>query len=107
MKEVVKETTCEHEGKEGARRRGRRVMVEREDDAVFHCVLEEEERGGHSVGEEEETGGQERGSEDIKDQGMEGMSFISTKRRLGRGEGEYDSDEPVSGVTLYGTEWLT
>lgn len=54
MKEVVEETTGEHEGKEGARRGRRRVMVERIDDAVFHCVLEEEGRGGHCKAEEED-----------------------------------------------------
>ncbi len=35
------------------------------------------------------------------------MSFISTKRRLGRVVGECDSDKPVGGVTLYGRVWLT
>jgi hypothetical protein len=29
-------------------------MVERIDDAVLHCVLREEERGGHCLAEEEE-----------------------------------------------------
>lgn len=53
-KEVVEETTGEHEGKEGTRRGRGRVMVERIDDAVFHCVLREEERGGHCLAEEEE-----------------------------------------------------
>jgi hypothetical protein len=53
MKETVKETACEHEGKEGTRRRRRRFVVQGEDDAVFHGVLKEEERGGHV--EEEET----------------------------------------------------
>ena len=107
MKEVVEMTTGEHEGKEGARWGRRRVMVERIDDAVFHSVLKEEERGGHCVAEEEERrlGRAER--RDIKDGGMEGISFISTKRRLGRVVGECDSDEPVSGVTLYSTVWLT
>jgi len=38
MEEIVKETACEHEGKEGAWRRRRRVVVQGEDDAVFHCV---------------------------------------------------------------------
>jgi len=47
MKEVVEETASEHEGEKGARRRGRRVMVDRIDDAVFHCVLEEDEEGRH------------------------------------------------------------
>ena len=40
FEELIKLTTCEHEGKKGARGRGRRVVVaEREDDAVFHCEL--------------------------------------------------------------------
>ena len=56
-KEVVEETTCEHEGKEGTRRGRRRVMVERIDDAVLHCVLRKEERGGHGLAEEEERVG--------------------------------------------------
>lgn len=105
MKEVVEMTTGEHEGKERARWGRGRVMVERVDDAVFHSVLNEE--GGHCVAEEEERrlGRAER--RDIKDGGMEGMSFISTKRRLERVVGECDSDEPVSGVTLYSTVWLT
>jgi hypothetical protein len=61
---------------------------------------------GHVAEEEDKRN--RRGSEDIKDGGMEGMSFISTERRLGRGVGrECDSDEPVAGVTLYGSAWLT
>lgn len=81
-------------------------MVKREYDEFFHNVLKEEERGGHDA--KEETRRVRRGSEDIKDGGMEGMSFISTERRLGRGVGrECDSDEPVGGVTLYGSAWLT
>jgi hypothetical protein len=50
-KEIVKVTTCGlvvdqgysgHKGKKGARMRRRRVIVEGKDDAVCHCVLEEE-----------------------------------------------------------------
>jgi hypothetical protein len=53
LEEIIKLTTCEHEGKKGARGRGRRVVVaEREDDAVFHCELYEEKGEGH-VEEEE------------------------------------------------------
>jgi hypothetical protein len=52
--EIVKAATCEHEGKEGARRRGQRVVVaEREDEDVLHYVLKEEKGEGHV--EEEET----------------------------------------------------
>jgi hypothetical protein len=32
-------------------------MVERIDDAVLHCVLREEEKGGHCLAEEEERVG--------------------------------------------------
>ena len=52
-KEVVEETTGEHEGKEGARWGRRSVMVERIDDTVFHCV-QRDERGGHCLAEKEE-----------------------------------------------------
>ena len=56
-KEVVEETTGEHEGKEGARRGRWRVIVERVDDAVLHGMLREEEWEGHCVAEEEERVG--------------------------------------------------
>ncbi len=86
-KEVVEATACEHEREEGARRRGWKLVVEREDDVVLHCVLEERERGKHDK-KETRKGERRRGSEDIKDRGMEGMSFISTKRRLEREVGD-------------------
>jgi hypothetical protein len=60
MDEVVEETTGEHEGKEGAWRGRRRFMVEKIDDAVFHCVLEKEERGGHCIADEERRGRADR-----------------------------------------------
>ena len=56
-KEVVEEMTGEHEGKERARRGRGRVMVERIDEDIFHCVLKKEERRGHCVAEEEERRG--------------------------------------------------
>jgi hypothetical protein len=72
-------------------------MVEREDDAVFDSELKEEERGGHCVAEEKRVGR----ADDI---GMEGMSFIFDKAASWTSRWrECDSDEPVSGVTLYGT----
>jgi hypothetical protein len=88
-KEVVEATACEHEREEGARRRGWRLVVEREDDVVLHCVLKERELGKHDKKKETRKGERRRGSEDIKDRGnMEGMSFISTKRRLEREVGD-------------------
>lgn len=77
------------------------LVVEREDDAVFHCVLEERERGAREHSKETRKGMRRRGREDIKDRGMEGMSFISTKRRLER---ELGDATPTSRccVTLYG-----
>lgn len=56
MKVIVEATTGEHEGKEGAWWGQRRVMVERIDDAVFHSVVREEEKGGHYLAEEERHG---------------------------------------------------
>lgn len=54
VEEIAKAATSEHEGKEGARQRGQRVVVgERKDDDVLHCVLKEEKGEGHV--EEEET----------------------------------------------------
>jgi hypothetical protein len=94
VEEVVEATTCEHEREERARGRGGRLVVEGIDDAVFHCVLREGKHRGHT--EEEEMRKDERkGREDIKDGSMEGMSLISTKRRLGRELWRCDSDEPV------------
>ncbi len=55
VEEIVKATASEHEGKEGARRRGRRVVMrERKDEDVFHCEFKEEEGEGHVEEEEEE-----------------------------------------------------
>lgn len=70
MKEVVEAATGEHEGKEGTRWGRGIIMVERKDDAVFHRVLKEEERGGHCVAEEERD---EERADDIRDGG--GMVF--------------------------------
>jgi hypothetical protein len=93
VEEIVEEAACEHEGKEGARRRGGRVVVQGKDDAVFH---QEEEREGHGDEEGEETregqGCQEGYKRPIRSFRQSGV--------LGRtrswGEFECDSDEPVS-----------
>jgi hypothetical protein len=67
--------------------------------------LEEWERWEHDAKEEKETrkGERRRGSEDIKDRAMEGMWFISTKRRLERELGDATpTSRYQSCVTLYG-----
>ena len=75
---LVESATCEHEGRGEARGREWRLVVER-DDAVFHCVLKERERGEHDLKEDKETrkGKRRRGSEGIKDRAI-GMWSIST-----------------------------
>ena len=88
VKEVVETTTGEHERQEQARGRGWGLVVEREDDEFFHCVLEERERWEGIHNKETRKGTRRRGSEDLKDRAMEGMSFISTKRRLERELGD-------------------
>ena len=101
VKELVETTAGEHERQEQARGRGWGLVVEGEDDEVFHCVLEEREGGEGKHNDETRKGTPRRGSEDIKDRAMEGMSFISTKRRLER---ELGDATPTSRccVTLYG-----
>jgi hypothetical protein len=65
--------------------------------------LEERERGEHDEKEETRKGKRRRGSEDIKDRAMEGMWFISTKRRLERELGDATpTSRCQSCVTLYG-----
>lgn len=101
VEELVEATACKHERQEQARGRGWGLVIEREDDEVLHCVLEERKRGEAEHDTETRKGTRRRGSEDIKDRAMEGCRSF---RQSGVLNENLEMRTPTSRccVTLYG-----